>query len=188
MCAPVQVLQEIRLWAIGKTKYLAQQRQQVNSLKPDVTVTWLQTQSERDTAGRLSAAAQNSRSRQPERPLYLQSCIDLILDVFNDVAFYSWVAASPEHVSETGNRNEFKRRWQENIHAVSVGGLRSLLEKSVLGFSVELVDAELEHLQSFSPLQPNGKNKSQQVIFSHKLWRSSKLNPNWNWSSKLNPK
>lgn len=46
-CIPVQVLKEIRLWAIWKTKYLTQQRQQVNPFKPDVSITWLKTEGER---------------------------------------------------------------------------------------------------------------------------------------------
>lgn len=41
---PVQVLQEVSLWAIWKNKNLTQQRHELNAFKPDVTVTWLETE------------------------------------------------------------------------------------------------------------------------------------------------
>lgn len=52
---PVQVLQQVRLWSIGQTEDVAQQGQQMDPLKPDVTVSRLQAnkgafQSEDDAA------------------------------------------------------------------------------------------------------------------------------------------
>lgn len=44
VCRPVQVLQQISLRAVWQTEDFTQQRQQVNSLEPGVTVTWLRTE------------------------------------------------------------------------------------------------------------------------------------------------
>lgn len=119
VCLPVQVLQEVGLWAVWQTENFTQQRQQVNSLKPGVTVTWLRTERDKDrclitthTLRRhchLALSHHIKTSEQTEltatmkfkTPAHLQGNVDLILDVFDDVAFDTWVVTGFQHVPET---------------------------------------------------------------------------------------
>ncbi len=101
MCSPVQVLQEVGLWAIGQTENFTQQRQQVNSLEPGVTVTGLRRQRRKDTlqfctgdaadtlVTLLKMATELKVMLKFKTPPHLQRKVDLILDVLDDVAFDS---------------------------------------------------------------------------------------------------
>lgn len=70
VCQPVQVLEEICLWTIWQKEHFTKQRQQVESLKPGVTVSGLATREEAVRfwpVGTTSVASARIRTRALHR-------------------------------------------------------------------------------------------------------------------------